>query len=120
MDKPRREDRRSAERDGRVVAAERRRPVAMFVLLFVALVLVLDGIAGERGWFANRRARLQIEQEEQELAARRRENAELYERARRMREDPATIEGLAREELGYIRPGEKVFIIRDVQKPTKQ
>ncbi len=119
MDKRKRDDEPAAGREGRGVATERRRPVVMFVLLFAALVLVLDGVAGERGWLANRRLRLQVEQEEQQLSERRRENAELLERARLMREDPATIEGLAREELGYIRPGEKVFIVRDVQKPTK-
>ena len=34
--------------------------------------------------------------------------------ARRLREDPAMIEDLARRELGLIRPGEKLFIIREI------
>ena len=42
------------------------------------------------------------------------ENARLREEARRLREDPAAIEEIARRELGLIKPGEKLFIVRDV------
>ena len=42
------------------------------------------------------------------------ENQRLREQARRYREDPATIEELARKDLGLIKPGEKLFIIRDL------
>jgi cell division protein FtsB len=98
----------------------RRRPVTMFVLLFFALALVLDGIAGERGWIANRRDRRQLELAAQELAAKKRENADLRDlRDRLQKQDPATIEEIARREFGLIRPGEKVFTIRDVPKPAK-
>ena len=45
------------------------------------------------------------------------ENARLREEARRLREEPAAIEEVARRELGLIRPGEKVFIIRDIPPP---
>ena len=45
------------------------------------------------------------------------ENAQLREEARRLREDPTAIEELARRELGLIKPGEKVFIIKDVPPP---
>jgi cell division protein FtsB len=42
------------------------------------------------------------------------ENARLREVARRLREDPSAIEEIARRELGLIRPGERVFIVKDV------
>ena len=42
------------------------------------------------------------------------ENAGLSEQARRLREDASAIEEVARRELGLIKPGEKVFIIKDV------
>ena len=48
------------------------------------------------------------------LARSRSENARLREQARELREDPAAIEEIARRELGLIRPGEKLFIIKDV------
>jgi cell division protein FtsB len=33
--------------------------------------------------------------------------------ARRLREDPSAIESVARRDLGLIKPGEKVFIVKD-------
>jgi cell division protein FtsB len=42
----------------------------------------------------------------------------LREDARRLREDPAAIEEIARRELGLMSPGEKLFIIRNVEPPA--
>jgi cell division protein FtsB len=42
------------------------------------------------------------------------ENAALREQRRRLVEDPDTIEALARQELGLIRSGEILAVIRDV------
>ena len=42
------------------------------------------------------------------------ENARLREEARLLREDADTIERVARERLGLIKPGEKLFILKDV------
>jgi cell division protein FtsB len=43
----------------------------------------------------------------------RRENAQMREEVRRLKEEPAAIESVAREQLGLIRPGELLFIITD-------
>ena len=43
------------------------------------------------------------------------ENARLREEARRLRTDPATIEAVARRELGLLKPGELLFIIKDAR-----
>ena len=48
------------------------------------------------------------------IARQRAENGRLRDEARRLREDPAAIEEIARRELGLIKPGEKVFIVKDV------
>ena len=50
---------------------------------------------------------------EHELDRLRRENRRLRGEARRLREDPATIEAVARRELGLIRPGEIVILLAD-------
>ena len=42
------------------------------------------------------------------------ENAKLRETARRLKDDPSAIEEIARRELGLIKPGERVFIVKDV------
>jgi cell division protein FtsB len=88
------------------------------LLLFVATVIVIDGLVGERGLLAMMRARREYDTATAVLARQRAENARLREEARRLREDPSAIEELARRELGLMSPGEKVFIIRDVQ-PSK-
>ncbi len=83
-------------------------------LALVAAVIVLDALAGDRGLLAMLRVRRQYNALAESLAKERAENARLGEQARRLREDPAAIEEVARRELGLIKPGEKVFIIKDV------
>jgi cell division protein FtsB len=92
--------------------ASRTRRVVHALLLFVAFVIVVDAVVGERGLLEMRRARIESQSLEALLAERRADNADLRERARRLRDDPAAIEEVARRELGLIRPGERVFIIR--------
>ena len=94
------------------------RRVARYVLGFVTVVLVIDAIVGEKGLLALLKARRDFTAVEQSLQRARRDNAQLREDARRLREDPTAIEELARRELGLIRPGEKLFIIRDVPPPA--
>jgi cell division protein FtsB len=104
-------------RDG---AAPPRRSITTVVLLVAALVLVLDGIAGERGWLANRRAQAQYDQAVRALEAAKARNAARRDEVRRLREDPAAIEEAARRQLGLMKPGEKVFILRDHQAAAKE
>jgi cell division protein FtsB len=97
---------------------DRRRKVIHLLLLFVASVIVVDGLVGDRGLLAMVRARRQYETISTTVARQRAENTRLREEARRLREDPRAIEEIARRDLGLIRPGEKVFIIKDVR-PAK-
>ena len=96
----------------------RRRRLIQLLLLFVASVIVVDGLVGDRGLLAMIRARRQYDAVSATVARQRAENARLREEARRLRDDPRAIEEIARRELGLIKPGEKVFIIKDVQ-PAK-
>jgi cell division protein FtsB len=86
-----------------------------YLLVFVGCVLAVDALVGEKGLLAMMKARQQYQVLEQSLQSARAENARLREEARRLREDPSAIEDLARRELGLIRPGEKVFIVRDAR-----
>src|SRR5262249_45281176 len=86
------------------------------VLGFVAFVLVVDALFGSRGLLETIRARRQYADLSADLARKRRDNERLRDDIRRLREDPAAIESVAREQLGLMRDGELVFIIRD-QKP---
>lgn len=90
------------------------RRLVQLALLFVASVIVVDGLIGERGLLAILRARQEGERLAATIAHQRVENARLREEARRLREDPTAIEEVARRELGLIKPGERVFIVKDI------
>lgn len=97
----------------------RARSVVRVLLLFVATVIVVDALVGEQGLLAMRRARRQSEELAAAIARQRAENARLRDEIRRLTDDPAAIEEVARRELGLIRPGEKVFIIKDLPPAAK-
>ena len=97
---------------------DRNRRVVQVLVALVALVVVADGLVGERGLLAMLRARQEYEELAATIARQRADNARLREEARRLREDPSAIEEIARRELGLIRPGERVFLIKDVKPPA--
>jgi cell division protein FtsB len=97
----------------------RTRQVVRILLLFFAAVVIVDALVGDRGLLAMLRARHQYDDLAATITRQRVENARLREEARRLREDPAAIEEIARRDLGLIRRGEKVFIIKDLQSPPK-
>ena len=90
------------------------RRLLRYGLMVVTAVVVIDAVVGEKGLLALMRARQDYQVLETSLRAVRSENQRLREQARRYREDPVTIEELARKDLGLIKPGEKLFIIRDL------
>jgi len=89
------------------------------ILGFVCVVLVVDALVGNRGLLETMRARRQYADLSADLARQRRENAQLREWIHRLSDDPNTIESVAREELGLIRDGEVLFILRDA-KPVER
>ena len=86
-----------------------------YVLGFVTVVLIVDALVGDRGLLDTMRARRQHAELSASIAQKRHENARLRDDIRRYREDPSAIEALAREELGLMRDGEVLFIVRDVK-----
>jgi len=84
-------------------------------MMFAACALLVNGLFGERGLMDTIRARRAYSIAARDLDRLKRDNEALRERARRLRTDPATIESVARGELGLIRPGEILFTIRDLK-----
>ena len=99
--------------------AGRARGLVRLLLLFFAAVIVVDGLVGDHGVLAMLDARRRHDELAATIARQRAENAGLREEARRLREDPSAIEEIARRDLGLIRPGEKLFIIKDLTSPAK-
>ena len=100
----------------RPTLASRGRRFLRHALVFITLVIIVDAVAGEKGLLALLQARREYAALERSLERARTENAELREMARRLREDPAAIEEQARRELGLLKPGEVLFIIKDIDK----
>jgi len=97
----------------------RGRRIGQIALVFVFVAMAVDALVGERGFMAIFRARKQYEEVSQSLTRQKAENARLREEARRLKDDPSAIEELARRNLGLIRPGEKVFIVKDLASPVR-
>ena len=106
--------RKSQASTSSVPPATRRRTLQM-LLVFVTLVLVINALVGERGLTETLRARKQHQDLVTSIERLRTENARLRDEARRLRSDPSTIEALARQELGLIKPGEMLFIVKDAK-----
>ncbi len=86
------------------VRAPRTALVAGFVL-----VLGAAAVYGGTGVLRVRAMQAEIQQLERELVVLRAQTQKLTEVINRLRHDPAYIEKLAREDLGYVREGETVL-----------
>jgi cell division protein FtsB len=86
-----------------------------YALIFVTVVLVVDALVGDKGLLDTMRARRQHAEISGAVARLRQENNRLRDEIRRYRDDPSAIEALARQELGLMREGEVLFIVRDVK-----
>jgi len=84
-------------------------------MAFAACVLLVNGLFGERGLMDTIRARRSYTVAARDLDRLKRDNEALRDQARRLRNDPTTIEAVAREELGLMRSGEILVTIKDVK-----
>ena len=78
------------------------------IVAFGLCIILMSMFAGDRGLPAVFKARRDARELAQRIAAIRAENAGLKTRADALRTDPATIERVARETLGFARPDELV------------
>jgi cell division protein FtsB len=84
-------------------------------MLVAACILLVNGLVGERGLTETIRARQRFTTAARDLARLKRENDALRNAAQRLRNDAATIESVARGELGLVRRGEILVVIKDLR-----
>ncbi len=96
----------------------RRRRMLNGLLVFATVVFLVDALVGNTGLMERLRVGRQYQEQAGSLSRLRSENAALREKARRLREDPAVYEWIARKELGLMKPGEILFIIHDAKPPS--
>lgn len=82
--------------------------------MFIGCLVIVQGLVGDKGLLTMLKARQQYRALEASTEAIKAANARSREDIRRLKEEPSAIEELARRELGLIKPGEKLFIIKDV------
>lgn len=75
----------------------------------IGLVIVLPMIFGDMGFIPYVKMQRTQQQLELDLERLRTENRDLEEKVGRLRSDSETIERIARQRLGLVRPGEVVF-----------
>ena len=85
-----------------------------YLLIFVSVVAIVVGLVGKNGFLELVRVRQQHRALEAALAQARAHNMRLRYDVKRLNDDPSSIEEIARGELGLIRPGEKLFIVKDI------
>jgi len=81
------------------------------VLAAGVFLLLVHDLFGEHGLLALRRSQKEATRLEQEIAALNEENQRLAGEIEALKSDPATIERIARDEMGLAKPGEFVFTL---------
>ena len=92
-----------------------RRPERIWIgrtLCFAACVVAVNALIGERGLSETLRARREFRDAVAELSRLQYENAALAATVERLRHDARTVEDVARAELGLIRPGEILVVVK--------
>ena len=100
------------DRTSRPESSLRKKAATLFCVILV-LALAVGSLFGDRGILQLVQQKEREAELAQELEALRTENLRLAGEIVSLRTDPRAIERLAREELGLVRPGETVFLIRD-------
>src|SRR6201987_901471 len=94
-----------------------RRNMNWFLVAGFALLLLQD-IFCTHGVLVSRRTKLQAKEVQQEIERLNEENRKLQSRVQHLKSDPATLEGIARDEMHLKRPGEYVFPIQPKTNPS--
>lgn len=93
----------------------RRRRWLSYALFAGSLVLMVNAVVGENGYLATLRARREYDSLMAAVATLQNENHRLRDDVHRLKTDSAALEEAARRELGLIRPGETLVIIKDAR-----
>ena len=94
----------------------RRQRIVRYSLLAISAAFMVSSLVGDNGLLSSLRARRHYAVVQQQLINLRNENKQLVEDMRRLKSDPAAIEEEARRNLGLIRQGETLVIVKDSPK----
>ncbi|HLF56089.1 MAG TPA: septum formation initiator family protein [Thermoanaerobaculia bacterium] len=92
-------------------ASIRPRPLRSLVSAVVACLLLALAVAALKGWRDYQQTRAREERLKAEIAATETRIGALERKIERLQNDPATLDRVAREELGLVRPDEVVIVL---------
>lgn len=81
------------------------------VSLSLSVLLLGFFLLGDRGFLEVRRQRQRLAELQAEISALAAENEQLDSEVARLKDDPAAVEKIAREELNFVRPGDVVLVL---------
>ncbi len=84
-----------------------------FLMLVALIIIVWTVVAFSRGYYRNYQAQQRLVELESEIKAYEIRNEQLQAQIDRL-QSPEYVERVAREELGLVRPGERLYIIEEV------
>ena len=82
---------------------------ALIVMVAAALFMAVTAVVGKHGLLTYVQMHKRYESARVDLESMKKENDRLKKEIAALKEDPATIERVAREELGMVRPGEILY-----------
>ncbi len=84
-----------------------------WTLTILLLLMAVHGIFGDHGYLAMRRTKADVERLRREVEQLDQQNRHLSGEVKALKNDPAAIERVAREEMGLAKPGELIFRLPD-------
>ena len=89
-----------------------RRILATLVIALLAVAAGYKVMYGSNGMIVYKAKRAEFQRLQQQIADENQHHEELEQRVKALQSDPKAIEKEAREQLGYVRPGEKILVQR--------
>jgi cell division protein FtsB len=99
--------------EARARAQERQRKirrVTNVVLALLAVALSVRAVVGKHGFLEAHRSKRELTRLQADVTVWRERNEALATRIKALKEDPSTVEAIARERLGWSKPGEITFL----------
>jgi cell division protein FtsB len=94
---------------------DHRRRLVTWALVLGSFILIVNALFGENGYLAAVRMRQEYRTLSESLAQLKADNARTLEMNRGLTSDPRELEGAVRRQLGLIRPGEKLIMLRNAR-----
>jgi cell division protein FtsB len=85
------------------------------LMIVIACAALLDAVFGDRGLTRTIHSRQDLIRFSEQLARLKQDNDALRSQIHRLQRDPATIEAVARQDLGLVGPGEILVIVKDAK-----